>query len=250
MTRAVAVSLLLVAGLTGCGAAVPPEEALRPAASGSPAAQDCRPAAGDAMSTHVDHVPFVRLGGLEYVRSGPPAGPVPAGLVGAQVGSVTCTLSDLAFDPDRRPRDGDAGFLPVGTPLHALEGAAPGVRLLAREDGAWHVYDVEDDTAARRGGDLLDLRGVVRVSLVEADRGEDVVQSVTDPDRVAALVDAVGSAALNDRSAQSNAVRGPQWFVRFDLASGPPVQRAWYPEGRWLFPRIDSPQALHDALLP
>jgi hypothetical protein len=250
MTRTAAASLLLVVGLTGCGGAAPQEDALRPAASGSSSAEDCRPAGGDATPTLVDYVPFVRHGGLQYVRSGPPAGPVPAELVGAQVGSVTCALSDVAYDPGRRPRDGDAGFLPVGTPLHALEGAAPGVRLLAREDGAWHVYDVDDDPAARRGADLLDLRDVVRVSLVEANRGEDVVRSVTDPDRVAALVDAVGSAPLAERSAQSTAVRGPQWFVRFDLASGPPVQRAWYPEGRWLFPRIESPQALHDALLP
>ena len=242
-----ATSVLLCVLLTGC-AQVGSPDALRAERGGTPTTSDCpRGSAGPAAL--VDYVPFLRHGGLQYVHWGYPAEEVRADHVGRQVGTVTCRLSDTAYDADRRPQDGDAAFLPVGTALHELDGADPTVRLVARADGGWQVYELDDDPAARRGGDLLDLRDVVAVHLVEAERGEDAVRTVTDPAEVARVVDAVAQAPLHHPQEQQAQVEGTQWFVRFDLAQGPSVQRAWYPEGRWLFPRISSPQELHDALL-
>lgn len=241
-----AASVLLCVLLSGCGQSGSPD-ALRAERPGAPTS-DC-PRGSDGPATVVDYVPFLRHGGLQYVHWGSSAGEVRAEQVGRQVGTVRCRLSDTAYDPDRSPQDGDAAFLPVGTALHALEGADPTVRLVARGDDGWQLYELDDDPAARRGEDLLDLREVVAVHLVEAERGEDVVRSVTDSAEVARVVDAVAQAPLHHRQDQQAQVEGPQWFVRFDLARGPSVQRAWYPDGRWLFPRISSPQELHDALL-
>ena len=242
----VAVVALAALPLLGCGAAAAPVDALRPAAP--PADAGC-PAGGDGPGTVVDYVPFVRHEGRQYVDHGAAGASVPDEQVGREVGTVTCRLDGTGYDPARPPQDGDAAFLPVGTALHELAGASPAVRLVARDGATWRLYEVDDDPAARSARDLLDLRDVVRVSLVEAERGEDVVRSVSDPAEVARVVEAVAGAPLLDRGEQGQAVRGPQWFVRFDLAEGPPVQRAWYPEGRWLFPRIASPEALHEALL-
>ena len=244
-----AATVLLCVLLAGCGQ-VRSSDALRaaPPPEAAPASTDC-PSGSDGPAAIVDYVPFVRHGGLQYVHWGSAAGEVRQEQVGRQVGTVTCRLSDTAYDPDRRPQDGDAAFLPAGTALHALQGADPTVRLVARGEDGWQLYELDDDPAARRGGELLDLRDVVAVHLVEAERGEHVVRSVTDPAEGARVVDAVAAAPLHDRDAQQAGVEGPQWFVRFQLADGPPVQRAWYPEGRWLFPRVSSPEALHDALL-
>lgn len=243
--RAAAVLLAAVA-VTGCGQPTVADDALRPAAPSG--AADC-PSGSDGADMLVDYVPFVRHGGLQYVGWGSAASPVAPDQVGRQVGTVTCRLSDTAYDPDRQAQDGDAAFLPVGAPLHALKGAAPAVRLVARDGDTWRLYELDDDPAARRGGDLLDLRDVVRVSLVGGDSADEVVRSINDPDEVARVAEAVAEAPTIDRGEQASRVRGPQWFVRFDLAGGPPVQRAWYPEGRWLFPRIASPDALSEALL-
>ena len=65
----------------------------------------------------------------------------------------------------------------------------PDFRLAAWEDNTWHVYDVPD---ADTGEDMLDLRNrVTAVHLVEGDRGEGILRTVDDEDRVTAIVQAV-----------------------------------------------------------
>ncbi len=110
------------------------------------------------------------------------------------------------------------------------------------------MYDASDVVTATTGAELLDLRDVIRVSLVESQSGKDVVRSVTDAPDVAKLVGEVRSAPVVSQEQAHEAVRGPLWFVRFELAHGPPVQRAWFPDGGVLFPRITAPPLMRDLL--
>jgi hypothetical protein len=68
------------------------------------------------------YVDFVRVAGVDYVRTGENA---VASALGRKLGNVRCT-----FDRGRAPvryvtMDWDASFLPVNTAVHAMETAGP-----------------------------------------------------------------------------------------------------------------------------
>lgn len=66
----------------------------------------------------------------------------------------------------REIRNGDAGLLPKGTPVHAVRGYDPSYRLTARmPSGRWVLYEAVEGLEAERGADLLDIGG--KVSRVE-----------------------------------------------------------------------------------
>ncbi|MDP9394937.1 MAG: hypothetical protein M3Q27_12155 [Actinomycetota bacterium] len=166
---------------------------------------------------------------------------------------MTCTLSDVVGDPDYRPRDGDAAFLPVGTELREIAGYRSDFRLAAHEDGRWRIYEAADVPDAGTGEDLLDIRGKVRrVHLVEGDdEGTGILRTVDRPARVTALVDAVLAApVMPEAEAARRFDDETPVFVRFDLADGTTVQRAWHVRAGVLSRRVEAPAALLHALRP
>ncbi|MDQ6935802.1 MAG: hypothetical protein M3130_11015 [Actinomycetota bacterium] len=87
----------------------------------------------------VEWVDFVKLDGRQYVAG--LDGQITAGQLGAVVGLVRCRLSALKFNKAPGPSvNGDAGFLPVGTRLHAIHGFARSCRVAARFQGRVRVY--------------------------------------------------------------------------------------------------------------
>lgn len=99
------------------------------------------PTAGNTIVA-VDWVDFVQLDGTQYVANVDGAVPdVPADQLGSVVGRVRCELSVLTFHAAPGPAvDGDAAFLKVGTPVHAIQGYAKSCRLAAQISGANRVY--------------------------------------------------------------------------------------------------------------
>ncbi len=99
----------------------------------------------------VDYVDFVHANGMSYQvaeQMNLPAVPVAVSDIGAEQFRVRCSLSKLndqthVFPPP--PRDGDASFLPAGTPLHAIRGWSPTCRLAAQLAGRWQVYLAVDE---------------------------------------------------------------------------------------------------------
>ena len=229
--------LCLLVAVAGCGSDA---GALRTADD------PCPSGAPDGL---IDWVSFVQHDGVQYLPTWPVA-EVPEDQLGPVIATVTCRRSTSTLDVDEPARDGDAGHLPAGTQLRVLTGVAPALRLAVQVEDGWQVHDAHDVAGATTGGQLLDLRQVVRVSLVESQDGVDVVRSVEVPTDVERLVRAVRAAPVVTQVEAHAAVRGPLWFVRFELAHGPPVQRAWYPDGGVLFPRIDAPPELQELLLP
>jgi hypothetical protein len=91
----------------------------------------------------VDYVDFVRFGGREYIagRTGT-AQKVPRASLGRRLGTVRCDLSAVRPDPYYHPVDGDAGYLPAGTPLYEIRGTPTGKRIAALVGKDWVVYEV------------------------------------------------------------------------------------------------------------
>ncbi|MGZ4590521.1 MAG: hypothetical protein ACXV2I_06980 [Actinomycetes bacterium] len=237
-------AVLLAAAVTGCGTG-----------HGTVTTRSdngCPPANAEG-NAQIDYVAFVKVGGLTFQATLSPEVTVPASRLGPTVLTVRCTISDIVHNPGFQPRDGDAAFLPIGTELRAVTGYRRDFRLAAHEDGVWRVYEVTDVPRAVTGSDQLDLAGkVVRIHLVEGERGKDIRRTVDNPARVAALVRALLAApVLPDRAQlQDELATESPVFIRFDLADGTAVQRAWYVEAGVLWPRIQAPPELAMELAP
>ena len=251
LRRAATAAVLLLA-LMSCSGQEDPAVETRADPADASTAPDCPPpdADGDAV---IDWVPFVKVDGLMFQRAFSPAVTVDESDLGPTVDTVRCTIGDSVGNPDFRSRDGDASFLPVGTELRSVDGYRPDFRLAALEDGAWQVYEVDDVPDAVTGEDMLDLRDkVTAVHLVEGERGEGVLRTVDDPSRVTAIVQAVLAArvlpdrpGLYDRLGNESPV-----FLRFEMADGTAVQRAWHVEAGILWRRIEAPEILESELSP
>jgi hypothetical protein len=96
------------------------------------------PTPGHAVS--VDYVDFVQANGIQYLAADN-LGLSPVTVAAADVGPVQfrvrCALSELNRQTQQMPpppRDGDAGLLTAGTPVHAVKGWSPSCRLAAQRD--------------------------------------------------------------------------------------------------------------------
>ncbi|MDQ1641224.1 MAG: hypothetical protein QOJ90_575 [Actinomycetota bacterium] len=192
----------------------------------------------------IDWVPFVRVHGRTFDAAGANQPiVVPADRIGDVVAVVSCRIADVVTDPSYRPRDGDASFLPVGTALHAFSGGRPDLRLAARENGSWRVYQVTDLPTARTGADLLDLGGgVLRIELLDGDTATRVLDSVSEAATVQRIVGAVLAAPTEPL--KPGGVSESPLFVRFVLADGTFVERPWQVQARLLANRLRAPAEL------
>ncbi|WP_433558494.1 hypothetical protein ACQPWY_08115 [Pseudonocardia xinjiangensis] len=93
---------------------------------------------------------FIRLDGREYLAGFTPTPPVSRADLGEVVAESRCSLS--AFNERTRTdpgpsRDGDTGFLPPGTDIHAVRGWDPTCRIAAERDGRLYVYLAQEKGA-------------------------------------------------------------------------------------------------------
>jgi hypothetical protein len=111
-------------------------------------ADGCPPLAAEADGpttslVAIDYVDFVNHGGRQYVAGTAEAPMVERTDLGEVVLRSACSFSAFNERTHRdpgRPRDGDTGFLPPGTAIHAVRGWEPECRLAAERDGQVHVY--------------------------------------------------------------------------------------------------------------
>ena len=156
--RAAGVVALLTLASVGCSSAAAPGGARHPSSLGSPvvtpptsgstvpARADCPPvhSLNGRSAVSIDYVDFVQVGGRSFIAGlDRRAGSVRADQLGRVVVYVRCSFSELNDRTGQAPaaqRDGDAGFLPAGTAVYAVNGWSPRCRLAARHDGALRVY--------------------------------------------------------------------------------------------------------------
>ena len=90
----------------------------------------------------VDYVDFVRVGGREYLAGLPDRYlTVSRDALREKVAVVRCTLAAIQPGPRYQPEDGDASWLPAGTPVYGIAGYQLEARLAALgPDGRYRVY--------------------------------------------------------------------------------------------------------------
>ncbi len=241
---AVAAAVLATATvlLAGCGDA---PAGTTTVSAGVDARALCPPkdAEGDAV---IDWVDFVRVHGRMYVRTGETtASTVPAGATGRVDAHVRCRIADVVGDPDYEAQDGDASFLPAGSELRRFGTADPRLRLAARVDGVWRVYEVQDVDTARTGADLLDLGGgATSIDLLDGETGTRVLATVDDPATVRRVVDAVLAAKV--QASPSDLLDSPE-FLAFHLVDGTTVRRPWFRAPGVLATSVQAPPELAEA---
>lgn len=180
----------------------------------------CPTSQGTTVAT--DYLDFVHFGGRGF-RTDSPALDLPARLVGAQVGTVSCTLGTIQPGSNYRIQDGDAGHLPAGTQLFAVRGYPTSFRLAARVGpGKYVLYEVDSAPDAKRGKDLLPLgERVRRIDILDQETGTRVIGSVTDPLQIIQVVAGIMNAPVSDKRPS-----GAQSPIRFTLADGT-TTRLW-----------------------
>jgi hypothetical protein len=103
----------------------------------------------------VDYSHFLRHDDGMYVAPLPQEGPEPQ--VGGKLGSVICTFSasstPLSYDSSR---EGEAGFVPEGTPYFAIRGCPERSAIAAEWQGRLHVF-IREPAQSTRPVKLSDL---------------------------------------------------------------------------------------------
>lgn len=245
-----------LAAVTGCAATATaaPGTGKQPTSAGAaavaPAVLRCPATRPHAEYTIVDFVDFVALGGREYISAGPPA-TIPTAMLGAPVGSVRCQLDKIKPAVDYHSRNGDAAFLPAGTKLYAVRGYPATFRLAAVTGGSARLYEVDTAPAARRGVDLLPLRGLVtRITVLrDSANGDSIttVRVVTNPAQIRALIDSLLTAPVNQKVQPRD---WPPLMLRFSLRDGTSVIRSLYVKDSEVARGINVPASFTAALLP
>jgi hypothetical protein len=159
MLGAVPVAMVAaVTVVTACGGSsvqVARTHATTPTPTPTPAAASCPTPTGSSTGyAAIDYVDFVQAFGHQYVAGifDRRAGHITRADLGTVVLTSRCAFSaynDRTHQSPGEPRDGDTGFLPPGTPIHAVDGWSPQCRLAAELDGTLHVYLATKDSATK-----------------------------------------------------------------------------------------------------
>ncbi|WP_249899469.1 hypothetical protein [Paenibacillus sp. PK3_47] len=128
--------------------------------------EDVPAATPEPCNAIIEWVDFLMINDIKYYQNFEGTLPVSADLLGEQVGEISYMLENNACT-DHVTRNGDAAFLPVGTPVYAVKGYRQEFRVAAGSK----IYEVNENAKAATMGDLLDIEGkVLKVSL---DSGQD-----------------------------------------------------------------------------
>jgi len=188
---------------------------------------------GGCGGTHaqIDWVNFIKVHGIMYVV--PPIGDttVPVSLQGMMATTVHFQIADHISDPTYQANDGDAAFLPVGTPIYQVIGYRETFRLMALWNGHMTLFEASTLAHAQTGADLLDIRDkVARIGVlwnIDTAPGVHEQGSITDPPSVQSFVAAVLAAPLYTSTPPT---LGTRVFLAFHLHDGTETVRVLYPD--------------------
>lgn len=192
----------------------------------------------------IDWTSFVRLGGITYLEhsyayNGSVGRPLTDQDLGAAFGTVAFTLAGNVTDPAYRAQDGDAAFLPAGTPLYVVRGYRPEFRLAAYRRGRLTLFEADANPAARTAGGLLDIGGQVAAIGVNSEQdGSMRLAIITNPAEVARLVDLILRAPIGQATGQRS---GPRYFLAFHLRDGTATVRPFLVDSGELWRGIALP---------
>src|SRR5258708_22636495 len=196
---------------------------------------------------HIDYLNFVRFGGIEYVTPYTVVVRAPtADNLGPVYGKVGFKLDGNVDDSNYQPKDGDASYLDVGTPVYTVRGYAPTFRLAAQFAGRLTFYEANSNPKAKTGADLLDIGGKGRSIDVNSEYdGKTQLATISDPAQVARLVALVLAAPVDQQRQESAAA---SYFIAFHLIHGTAVARNYWAGSGQIVPGILTPPDFRAAV--
>ena len=191
---------------------------------------------GQKPMTLIDWVDFVKLNEITYIAT-----PfiVSENQIESEVSKTKYNVSESVHDPNYKTKDGDAAFLPVGTPIYKLKDYKSEYRILAKKENKLVIYEVSDNPSAKTGGDLLDIQD--KVTSVSIHNGEDNSKIAEIIDQ--AVIDKLVSNLLNNSFIEQKGKEknGPRYFLKFNLKDQTNMNRAYWTEDNILWGEIKLP---------
>jgi hypothetical protein len=204
----------------------------------------CAGGGGETRWGSTDYRDFMRFGGVTYYAVEHDVGrPVARGDLGPRFALVGDNPPESDPTHAYRMRDGDAAFVPAGSPVFTVKGYRPSFRLAASHRGRLRLYEADAAVGARTGADLLDLAGKVRYLSVNSGRFE--LARIKDRPRVAELVQQVLAAPVRPTSGRAE---HRYCFVVFNLTDRTAVRRAFVPATGELKPGVFVPPPFTEAV--
>lgn len=185
---------------------------------------------GDDAQSHIDidWVNFVKLGGIQYMRTDYL---IDAEKLGSQISEVKFKVSDNVNNPNYIVKDGDAAYLEKGTPIFNINGYKSSFRIAIKSANEIIMYQVFENPKAKIGSDIADI--VNKVDSIEINNetnGEEIV-TITDVEKINKMVDMVLKAPV-DLSASSQ--MGKRYLISFHLKDGSEFKGAyWLDSGKF-----------------
>ncbi len=202
----------------------------------------------ESQNTLVD---FVQVGNIQYRSETAGGRQLKEADLGPEHAKVRFKVSGSTLAPGYRPGDGDAAILDPGTPLYEVKHYAASFRLAASANGAYRIYEVDTNPAAKVGSDLLDIAGKVTAIKAQSDEGAvsgastPTPTTITDPQRITRLVDLIMRAPVESHP---QGLSGPRIFLVFELADGTTTQAGYFPDTGLLKSYIKVPPEFRTAL--
>ena len=89
----------------------------------------------------IDYIDTFRLLGHDYVESLDPVPPTwDPNRPGTPAGHIICTLDTYQVDPSYVLHDGNATFIPVGTPIYLVTTSKGTTEAVVKAGGQWKTY--------------------------------------------------------------------------------------------------------------
>ena len=200
---------------------------------------------GGGTGVQIDWVDFIRFNGITYISD---SQRIESALLGPKFARVKFELEGNVHDPNYHSKDGDAAFLKAGTDVYTVKGYRSTFRLAAYQNGNGPLVLFEADTnpMAKKGSDLVDLAGKVRyIGVNSAQDGTLQLGATKDPREVAALVNMVLAAPVNQQISGSD---GTRYFIVFYLNDGTTLSRMFTLNTGELARGILLPKAFGEAI--
>ena len=203
---------------------------------------------GVSTGSSIHWADFVQFDGIFYLRQLVTNGQaLTAKDLGAQYATVKFELNGHETNPSYQRRDGDAAYLPAGTPIYSVTGYPPTFLLAGQEPSVGlALFVVQSNPQAQVGADFLAIGGKVKaINVLSPQDAKTVVGSITQTAKVAHTMALILDAPVN----QTLTPEGPnRYFIAFQLTDGLAVTQVYFPQSHYLGPGIIVPAAFDQMI--
>jgi hypothetical protein len=203
------------------------------------------PACG--KSPTIDYSDFIMLnGGISYLHSH--AQTIGKDAIDQQLTTIKHTLQDNV-DDSYQSKDGDAAFLPVGTPVYTLKDYHKDFRLAvkdpwAADNSTYLYYEAVDNPHAKLVSDWLDIDG--KASFIEITQPNHIKSgSVTDDKAIRQLIDWLLDSRIGSKQSTGNDFT---YGLSIHLVDETIITLAFIPGRNLVADRITVPQSFTDTI--